>query len=155
MKLLSGTSTAHKKAPYEPLKEASLKNSTFKTVFLLALGFGKYRSDIHAWLNKNIRHQSDWYEVSLCPSPSFLSENQLAKGQCDSIGYSFPGPNSEQSFKADQSLHPVRALCYYLDRTSDLRQNKKLVFVSFKKDFDQDISSATILSWIKQCDPLQ
>ena len=48
------------KAPFEPLKEASLKHITFKTVFLLALGSGKRRSEIHAWLHKNIRHQSDW-----------------------------------------------------------------------------------------------
>ena len=45
------------KAPFEPLKEASLKHLTFKTVFLLALGSGKHRSEIHAWLHKNIRHQ--------------------------------------------------------------------------------------------------
>ena len=50
----------------------------------------------------------------------------------------------------DRSLCPVRALCYYLDRTADLRQNKELVFVSFKKGFDKDISPATISSWIKQ-----
>ena len=31
----------------------------------------------------------------------------------------------------------------------DLRQNKDLVFVSFKKGFNKDISPATI-SWIKQ-----
>ena len=48
-----------------------------------------------------------------------------------------------------RSLCPVRALCYYLDRTSDRRQNKELVFVSFKKGFDKDISPATISSWIK------
>ena len=47
------------KAPFEPLKEASLKHLTFKTVFLLALGSGKRRSEIHAWLHKNIRHQSN------------------------------------------------------------------------------------------------
>ena len=47
------------KAPFEPLKEASLKYLTFKTVFLLALGSGERRSEIHAWLHKNIRHQSD------------------------------------------------------------------------------------------------
>ena len=34
------------KAPFEPLKEASLKHLTFKTVFLLALGSGKCRSEI-------------------------------------------------------------------------------------------------------------
>ena len=48
-----------------------------------------------------------------------------------------------------RSLCPVRALRYYLDRTADLRQNKELVFVSFKKGFDKDISPA-ISSWIKQ-----
>ena len=42
------------KAPFEPLKEASLKHLTFKTVFLLALGSGKRRSEIRAWLHKNI-----------------------------------------------------------------------------------------------------
>ena len=52
------------KAPFEPLKEASLKHLTFKTVFLLALGSGKRRSEIHAWQHKNIRHQSDWSKVS-------------------------------------------------------------------------------------------
>ena len=47
------------KPPFEPLRKASLKHLTFKTVFLLALGSGKRRSEIHAWLNKNIRHQAD------------------------------------------------------------------------------------------------
>ena len=66
------------KAPFEPLQKASLKHLTFKTVFLLALGSGKRRSEIHAWLYKNIRHQENWSQVSLYPSPSFLSKNQLA-----------------------------------------------------------------------------
>ena len=35
------------KAPFEPLKESSLKHLTCKTVFLLALGSGKRRSEIH------------------------------------------------------------------------------------------------------------
>ena len=36
------------KTPFEPLRKASLKHLTFKTVFLLALGSGKRRSEIHA-----------------------------------------------------------------------------------------------------------
>ena len=56
----------------------------------------------------------------------------------------------DKSLKADRLLCLVRALCHYLDRTSYLRQNKELVFVSFKKDFDKDIAPATISSWIKQ-----
>ena len=141
------------KAPFEPLKDASLKYLTFKTVFLLALGSGKRRSEIHAWLHKNITHQSDWSKVSLYPSRSFLSKNQLAKEGPDSVApVVIPAlaPILDKSLKGDRSLCPVRALRYYLERTSDLRQNKELVFVSFKKGFDKDISPATISSWIKQ-----
>ena len=141
------------KAPFEPIKEASLKHLTFKTVFLLALGSGKRRSEIHAWQHKNIRHQSDWTKISLYPSPSFLSKNQLAKEGPDSVApVVIPAlaPTLDKSLKSDRSLCPVRALRYYLDRTSDFRQNKELVFVSFKKGFDKDISPATISSWIKQ-----
>ena len=141
------------KAPFEPLREASLKHLTFKTVFLLALGSGKRRSEIHAWQHKNIRHQSDWSKVSLFPSPSFLSKNQLAKEGPESVApVVIPAlaPTLDRSLKSDRSLCPVRALRYYLDRTSDIRQDKQLVFVSFKKGFDKDISPATISSWIKQ-----
>ena len=59
------------KPPFEPHRKASLKHLTFKTVFLLALGSGKRRSEIHAWLNKNIRHQADWTKVSLFPFSKF------------------------------------------------------------------------------------
>ena len=141
------------KAPFEPLREASLKHLTFKTVFLLALGSGKRRSEIHAWQHKNIRHQSDCSKVSLIPSPSFLSKNQLAKEGPESVApVVIPAlaPTLDRSLKSDRSLCPVRALRYYLDRTSDLRQHKELVFVSFKKGFDKDTSPATISSWIKQ-----
>ena len=141
------------KAPSEPLKEASLKHLTFKTVFLLALGSGKRRSEIHAWLHKNTRHQSDWSKVSLYPSPSFLSKNQLAKEGPESVApVVIPAlaPTLDKSLKGDRSLCPVRALCYYLDKTSDIRQNKELVFVSLKKGFDKDISPATVSSWIRQ-----
>ena len=99
-----------------------------------------------------IRHQSDWSKVSLYPSPSFLSKNQLPKEGPDSMApVVIPAlaPTLDKSLKGDRSLCPVRALCYYLDRTSDLRQNKESVFVSFKKGFDKDISPPTI-SWIKQ-----
>ena len=141
------------KAPFEPIREASLKCLTFKTVFLLALGSGKRRSEIHAWQHKNIRHQSDWSKVSLYPSPSFLSKNQLAKEGPECVApVVIPAlaPTLDRSLKSDRSLCPVRALRYYLDRTSDIRQHKELVFVSFKKGFDKDISPATISSWIKQ-----
>ena len=92
------------KAPFEPLKEASLKHLTFKTFFLLALGSRKRRSEIHAWLHKNIRHQSDWSKVSLYPSPSFLSKNQLSKEGPDSVApVVIPAlvPTLDKSLKGD------------------------------------------------------
>ena len=109
------------KAPFEPIKEASLKHLTFKTVFLLALGWGKRRSEIHAWQNRNIRHQSDWSKVSLYPSLSFLSKNQLAKDGPESVtAVVIPAlaPTPDMSLKSDRSLCLFRALHYYLDRTS-------------------------------------
>ena len=60
-----------------------------------------------------------------------------------------PAPTLDKSLTGDRSLCPVRALRYYLDRTSDLR-HKELVFVSFKKGFDKNISPATVSSCIKQ-----
>ena len=141
------------KAPFEPLRKASLKHLTFKTVFLLALASGKRRSEIHAWLNKNIRHQADWSKVSLYPSPSFLAKNHLAKEGPECVApVVIPAlaPTLDKSLKEDRSLCPVRALRYYLDKTQDLRTEKELVFVSFKQGFNKDISPATISSWIKQ-----
>ena len=141
------------KAPFEPLRKASLKHLTFKTVFLLALGSGKRRIEIHAWLFRNIRHQENWSQVSLYPSASFLAKNQLAR---DGPAAVVPvvilalAPTLDKSLSEDRSLCPVRALRYYLDRTKDLHQGKDLVLVSFKKGFQKDIVPATISPWIKQ-----
>ena len=112
-------------SPFEPLRKVSLKHLTFKTVFLLALGSGKRRSEIHAWVHRNIRHQEDWANVSLFPSPCFLSKNQLAKEGPSSVApVIIPAlaPTLDKSLKEDRTLCPVRALRYYLDKTKDLLQ---------------------------------
>ena len=69
------------KAPFEPIKEAPLKNLTFKTVFFLALGSGKRRSEIHAWQNKNIRHQSMNPIGQRCPYIHYPASIQESAGQ--------------------------------------------------------------------------
>ena len=89
----------------------------------------------------------------LYSSPSFLSKNQLAiEGPEYVATVIIPAlaTTLDKPLKDDQSLCPVRALCYYQDWTSDLRQNKEPVFVSFKIGFDKDISPSTVSSWIKQ-----
>ena len=127
------------KAPFEPMRKASPKHLTFKTVFLWALGSGKRRSEIHAWLYRNIRHQENWSQVSVYPSPSFLSKNQLARDSPAAVALMvIPAlaPYLDKSLKEDRSLCPVRALRYYLDRTTDLRAGKDLVFV-FPEEFSE------------------
>ena len=124
------------KAPFEPIKETSLKHLTFKTVFLLALGSGKCRSEIHDWQNKNIRHQSDWSKVSLYSSPSLLSKNQLAKEGPDSVApVVIPAlaPTLEKSLNSDRSQCPVRPLRYYLDRTSDIGRRRSWILSPLRK----------------------
>ena len=46
------------KAPFEPFKEASLKHLTFMTVFLLALGSGRGRSEIHGYIRTSDTSQT-------------------------------------------------------------------------------------------------
>ena len=107
-------------------------------------GSGKLRSDYIKTLDTS---------HTLYPSSRFLSKNQLAKEGPDCLAPVVIlglAPTLNKSLKSDRFLCPVRALLYHLDRTSDLRQNMELVFVSFKKGFDKDISPATISSWIKQ-----
>ena len=67
-------------------------------------------------------------------STQLSSKNQLAKEGPESMGPVFMpalAPTLDKSLKSDRPLCPIRALCYYLDRPSDVRQNKELVLVSF------------------------
>ena len=135
------------------MKEVSLKHLTFKTVFLLARD--RAGVEVRYILGKTeiLDTIPTGQRCCLYSSPSFLSMNQLAQEGPDSVApVVIPAlaPTLDRSLKSDRSLCPVRALRYYLDRTSDLKQNKELIFVSFKKGFDKDISPATISSWITQ-----
>ena len=70
------------KGPFEPIKEASLKHLTFKTVFLLVLGSGKRRSE---------------RGVALPITQLSFFSDPVGKGgfrQCGPSGYTSPGSNS-------------------------------------------------------------
>ena len=111
------------------LKEASLKHLTFKTVFLSAIGSGKPRSKIHAWLYKNIRHRTDWSKVSLYPSPNFLSKNQLAKEGQETVAtvvISALAPTLDKSLKVDQFLQfPSQLILHSSYYGSRLKERKR------------------------------
>ena len=115
------------KAPFEPMKGSFLKHLTFKTVFLLALGSGKRRSEIHAWQNRIGQRCPCIHHPAFFPRISWPKRVQTLWPQW--LYQPWP-PTLDRSLKSDRSLFPVRALRYYLDRTSDIRQKKGVVFVS-------------------------
>ena len=107
------------KVLFEPIKEASLKHLTFKTVFLLALGSGKSRSEIHAWQNR-LDTSPTGQGVPVPVTQLSLQESAGQRGyrQCGPRGITALAPTLDRSLKSDWSLCPVKALRYYLDRTS-------------------------------------
>ena len=134
---------------FEPMKDASLKHLIFKTVFLLAVASGKRRSEIH----KYVWYKENYSKVALSPSPSFISNNQLARegsGSVSTVVIPALAPTLDGSLAHDRTLCPVRALRFYVDRTKDMREGKELLFVSLRKGVNKDIAPATISSWIKQ-----
>ena len=83
-----------------------------------------------------------WKEITISPSPAFLAKNQLASVCPDSLKpVVIPAlkPFLSSGFTEDMTLYPVRALRYYLDRTSALRKGKYLLFMSFKEGFDRGL----------------
>ena len=140
-----------KQPPFEPLEEAQIKYVTWKTVFLLALTSGKRRSEIHAWTLDGLLCLGNWDQIQLTPSPSFIAKNQLAKEGIQAVSpVVIPALKTTQNnSNEDILLCPVRALSIYLKLTSELRQDKILLFVSYKQSHSKDIQCSTISSWIK------
>ena len=120
-------------------------------VFLLALASGKRRSEIHAWTLDGLLCLGEWDQIQLTPSPSFIAKNQLAKEGNQAVSpVVIPALATPQNdSNEDALLCPVRALSTYLKLTADLRQDKALLFVSYKQGHSKDIQCSTISSWIK------
>ena len=141
------------KKRFEPMKDSDIKHLTLKTAFLLALAPSKRRSEIHAWVANKVSNLGQWEKVALFPSSDFIAKNQLACEGAQSVSpVLIPALTTivDREFKQDRSLCPVRALRYYLDRTKDLRGDRSLLFISFKKRHSTDIRPATLSSWLKQ-----
>ena len=141
------------KAPFEPMKDTDLKHFTLKTAFLLTLASGKRHSEIHAWVASKESNLGQWEKVALFPSSDFIAKNQLAREGSQSVSpVTIPAVTTivDRQFKEDQTLCPVHALRYYLDRTKDLRGSRSLLFILFKKGHTSDIRPTTLSSWLKQ-----
>ena len=143
-------------APFEPIDnpdKVSLKLLTWKTVFLVLLASGCRRCEVHALQFKKIQRDDKWKWVTLFPLESFVSKTQLRTSGASVLqpvhlkALSTVVPPDLQQ---DRALCPVRALKAYLARTSHLRQDRKLLFVSLQEGHVGDIHPNTITGWVRK-----
>ena len=120
--LVPNVSESLLRLPYEPLKDASIKHTTLKCVFLLAIATGRRRGYIHSLstLPHCLRWSRDRSSVTLLTDPSYLAKNQVRNFIPDHIKIpslaSVVGPDDR-----DRYLCPLRALGFYLDKTKGAR----------------------------------
>ena len=130
-----------KKAPFEPLKLASLKYLTWKTCFLLAITTFRRCSDLQSlelgegFVNVN-KHGVTFMRTGLSKQdrPSHFGKNIFVP-----------------AFPNNKLLDPKRALAYYLKRTETFRKagSEDIVklFLARKKPH-QPVSAQTISRWL-------
>ena len=139
------------KSPFEPLKKATLKHLTQKTVFLLALATGRRCGDIRALSYKRLKWRESDGALQLFTLPAYLPKNLKASDPSaflkpifiPSLG-DIVGPVLEE----DALNCPLRCVSQYLSATSKLRDGKELLFVATKPSC-KEICVNTISAWIK------
>ena len=132
------------KPPFEPLAEASLRNLSVKTAFLVAIASGQRRSALHALSTAQGHLRWERGGVRFIPTPSYIAKNQTASSGPVEI---FIQPlSAHSSVQEDKLWCPVRALKYYWSRTKGKRSGDRL-FVITKEPFSP-ASKDTISKWI-------
>ena len=141
------------KAPFEPLAEASLRDVTIKTVFLMAIASGQRRSALHALSAAPGHIRWERGGVRLIPNPSYVAKNQTASSKPVEI---FIQPlSAHSSVSEDKVWCPVRALKYYWSRTKDRRSGDQLFMIT-KEPFSpasRDVISKWIVAAIQAAGP--
>ena len=140
---------ALRKAPFEPIRDSSLKYLTMKALFLTAWCSAARVSELHALSTKAGHFLMDTNNnyVDLIADTGFIAKNQRAsepprKYRIKSI------KNYTASDDPDILLCPVRALNIYKKRTEHLRTASERLFVCINKKKDMAIHS--ISYWLRQ-----
>ena len=135
------------KAPFEPLAEASLRDVTIKTVFLMAIASGHRRSALRALpaAPGHIR----WDGVRLIPNPSYVAKNQTASSKPVEI---FLSSLSRHTHRCPTTRSGVLK---YLSRTKDRRSGDQF-FICTREPFSpasRDVISKWIVAAIRAAGP--
>ena len=137
------------KPPFEPLREASFKHLTLKTVFLLAMASAGRRSDALRFDQNYIQFKPKGAGVTLYFSPEFMRKNQKPN-QVNDPWYIPAIPTGKPEFGAPNC--PVRALRYYhryLTEHPELRKDRRRLFVPIKdNNAGKELSAPSISRWI-------
>ena len=137
------------KPPYEPLREASFKHLTLKTVFLLAMASAGRRSELQVLRLTRITYCSNY--------KGLVSHYTLAQSSCartrNRIGLMIPGTfHRSELARSLALLSPVRALRYYhrhLTKHPELRKDRRRLFIPIKdNNAGKELSASTISRWI-------
>ena len=132
------------KPPFEPLAEASLRDVTVKTVFLLAIASGQRRNALHALSTAPVHMRWERSGVRLIPNPSYIAKMQTAASGPVEM---FIQPLSvHSSITEDKLWCPVRALKFYWHRTKAKRSGDQLFIIT--KEPYSPASRDTISKWI-------
>ena len=136
--------------PFEPLCEASDRDLTLKTVFLLALASAKRVGELHA-LSHRVRHSEGWHSLSFSFVPEFVAKTQNPSVY-DPRFEEFEVP-SLRDFTGDDPdemlLCPVRAVRQYLKRTRQLRPACNRLFIATGRN-KKEVSKNTISFWLRE-----
>ena len=137
-------------APFEPLHLATVRNLTYKTVFLVALASAARRSELHALTYGSVAFCRADGAVLLRTALEFLAKNQ--QHNVSRTPFGIPPLTAEVGRDLpDRTLCPVRALHFYVERTRcpALRRDRKKLFLPSRETNNREISAATISQWLK------
>jgi hypothetical protein len=133
------------KAPFEPMGQATLRNLTLKTVFLVQLASARRVSWIH-----NCRIDSAHLQWDDERGVKLLPRLTLDKNQTHSFD---PAPVYLPSLKllsSSDKIHcPVRALRWYTAKTKSYRGQEMSLFIKTKEPYGK-AAKATIASWVRE-----
>ena len=135
-------------APFEPLEEASLRNLTIKTLFLLAFASAQRMSELQA-LSASVGHSQDWSDVKLSFVPGFRPKTDSARRPMARSLLIPALPPSVGEQVSDLRLCPVRALRTYLDKTAASRPGVSRLFVSVR-NVSRPMSKNAISFFLRQ-----
>jgi integrase len=142
------------RAPYEPLKDASMMHLTIKTVFLLLLASGRRRGEIHALDATRCQWSEDHAQVLLYPVPGFIPKvPDAAEGRprfqpiCIKALTNLVGNDRGNP---DRTLCPLRALSCYLAKTQGIRTSRRRLFLPTQSSRGTEICANTVSGWVKK-----